>query len=120
MEKFDFDAVIACHAEWKIRLRMMLESGEPALDAADVESDVNCKLGRWLHSDGLRLAGERPYEALVIAHREFHRLAASVVRTAASGRRMEAEAILTGEYVRCSAAVVAAIVELRDRVNREG
>lgn len=112
----DFDEVIEAHVEWKMRLRLLLESGVAGgLRPEEFEADDRCDLGRWLRGTGRRFAAVPVFAALDRSHREFHQAAAKVVRQAADGERLEADATLTGEYARYSVNLVGALMELRRR-----
>lgn len=114
IEPMRFDTFISAHAQWKMRLRTLLDSGDDRLlDPDEAEAGDRCELGAWLCGEGRRHAADPAFELLERAHRDFHRAAASVVKEAAAGRRLEAEALLVGEYARRSAALVNAIIELR-------
>jgi methyl-accepting chemotaxis protein len=107
------DAFIESHAEWKMRLRVLLDSGAAGgLRADDFEAGDRCDLGRWIYGEGRRFADDLQFQALERLHREFHRAAAEVIRFVAEGRRLEAEALLTGDYARHSASLVGALSEL--------
>lgn len=117
----DFDQVIEAHVEWKIRLRLLLESGVPeVLQPDEFEADDRCDFGRWLRGSGRRFAAVPVFAALERSHREFHQAAAKVMRQAARGERLEADATLTGEYARHSVNLVGALMELRRHAGTNG
>lgn len=112
----DFDAAIEAHVEWKMRLRILLDSGEAAIARLDeFEAADRCAFGRWLNGDGRRFAGDPVYATLDRFHGEFHFASAEVVRLAAAGLRLEAEALLAGDYARHSVNLMSALMELRRR-----
>lgn len=77
----DFDKAMAAHADWKVKLRVALDSREP-LDAALICSDKNCELGRWLHGAGRTQCSHAPsFGACVTAHATFHQEAGAVAST---------------------------------------
>ena len=117
----NFDEAISAHAQWKVRLRVILEDpGQAGLKPDEVERDDQCDLGKWIHGEGSMYAGDAAFEALEEAHRQFHLLAADVIRKAGVGRRLEAEAILSGEYLRRSTAVISAITAIKRHAARSG
>ncbi|MFA6957235.1 MAG: CZB domain-containing protein [Thermoanaerobaculia bacterium] len=117
----DFDAAIEAHVEWKMRLRILLDSGEAASAYPDeLEAADRCSFGRWLRSDGRRLESDPVYGALDRFHAEFHRSAATVIHLAAVGERLQAESTLAGEYARNSVNLLSALMELRRRVGAQG
>jgi hypothetical protein len=113
----DFDAAIEAHVEWKMRLRIMLDAGEAAnVQPLEFEAADRCSFGAWLRGEGRRFAEDPVYAALDRFHVEFHRAAAEVIRQAAAGERLQAEATLAGEYARHSVNLLSALMELRRRV----
>ena len=93
-QDFDFDAAIAAHREWKIRLRSaMAEHGQ--LDADTLCRDDQCPLGRWLHGPGGAQWGSKPsFRALVDKHAEFHTCAGEVARRINLGQMDQAERLI--------------------------
>jgi methyl-accepting chemotaxis protein len=91
---FDFDAAIAAHRDWKVKLRQAIaEQGK--LDADAVCRDDRCPLGRWLHGDGQRRWGSQPsFVALVGKHAAFHEAAGEVARRINSGQYEQAERLI--------------------------
>lgn len=113
----DFDAAIEAHVEWKMRLRILLDSGDAAgVHPDEFEAADRCSFGRWLQCDGRRLESDPVFGALDRFHAEFHRSAAAVIRHAAAGERLQAESTLAGEYARNSVNLLGALMELRRRV----
>jgi len=87
----DFDSAIEAHVEWKMRLRILLDSGEAAsVHLDEFESADHCSFGRWLRGDGRRFESDPVYEALERFHVEVHRSAAKLIRQAATGEPTEA------------------------------
>jgi hypothetical protein len=116
----DFDAAIEAHVEWKMRLRILLDSGEAASAHPDAfEAADRCSFGRWLEGDGRRFANDPVYAALDRFHVEFHRAAAAVIRHATAGERLQAESMLAGEYARNSVNLLSALMELRRRAGAQ-
>ncbi len=110
----DFGDAIRAHVEWKLRLRMLLDGqGEP-MSRDVVARDDACELGRWIHGQGRVYLEDPAYAELKEAHARFHQAAAEIVRLAEGGDQQRAVASLeTGEYSKRSAAVVAAIMRMR-------
>ncbi|MCE4537231.1 methyl-accepting chemotaxis protein [Pelomonas sp. P7] len=91
---FDFDAAIAAHREWKVKLRSAI-ADHGRLDAETICRDDRCPLGRWLHGEGGRRWSSRPtFVALVDKHAEFHRTAADVARRINEGLYERAEQLI--------------------------
>ena len=91
---FNFDAAIAAHRDWKVKLRQAIaEQGR--LDADLLCRDDACPLGRWLHGDGKRRWGNRPsFTALLGKHADFHQAAGEVARRINGGQYEQAERLI--------------------------
>jgi methyl-accepting chemotaxis protein len=92
--QFDFDAAIAAHRDWKVKLRQAIaERGR--LDADTLCRDDQCPLGRWLHGEGQRRWSSRPgFVKLVDKHAEFHRAAGEVAHRINGGQYDQAERLI--------------------------
>ncbi len=113
----NFDEAIAAHAQWKVRLRVYLgDPGKGELNPVEIERDDRCDLGKWIHGEGTAFAGDAAFVTLREAHHQFHRVAADVVRKAIAKQLLEAEAILSGEYLRHSTSVISAISAIKRHV----
>lgn len=88
----DFDAAMQAHASWRIRLTGYANGiSREKFDAGETGRDNLCDLGKWLHGEGkAELQGVPEYRQLVIAHAEFHRHAAAIIRAIDEGRADEA------------------------------
>ncbi|NVO05731.1 MAG: CZB domain-containing protein [Rhodoferax sp.] len=64
---------------WKtLRLESMAAGVAP--DVATIRRDDCCELGRWLHSEGARIHGNKPeFQDLLSKHASFHQVAAVAV-----------------------------------------
>ncbi|MEZ4456178.1 MAG: CZB domain-containing protein [Gemmatimonadales bacterium] len=113
----DFDAVIASHRLWKDRIRGSLASGAP-LDWRSIEPDDQCDLGRWIAARAEYLHELPEFNFLREQHARFHRVAAGTVRSAADlpADRVDSLFQAGSQYNAASAACVAAIVALRNRL----
>ncbi|MGE0440344.1 MAG: CZB domain-containing protein [Gemmatimonadales bacterium] len=113
----DFDAVIASHRLWKDRIRESLASGAP-LDWRSIEPDDQCDLGRWIAARASDLHELPEFNFLREQHARFHRVAAGTIRSAAAGPRQRLDSLFQpgSQYNAASAACVAAIVALRNRL----
>jgi methyl-accepting chemotaxis protein len=110
----DIDQAIAAHAQWKVRLRAAIASGE-SVDARSIAADDCCALGKWLHGDARKLLGARPaYQDCVERHAAFHREAGRVAQEINARRFDQAAAMLDGgAYTTASSAVGVAIGRLK-------
>jgi methyl-accepting chemotaxis protein len=103
----DLDTAIAAHAEWKIKLRSAMTTGE-RLDVASISADNCCELGRWLHGPGSAPLRSNPLHAECIGkHAAFHREAGKVAQAINARQYDQAESMLASgsAYVGASSAV---------------
>lgn len=116
----NFDDAIVAHAEWKLTLTLYL-NGEGRLDANIVCQDNQCKLGKWLYSDGKKYANEHAYEHLRAVHAKFHQSAAQVIKTVDDAQIDAAKNLIApgSEYAKVSASVIEAISAIKRRVDEK-
>ena len=107
----DFDAAMAAHTDWKVNLRVALET-KAVVDADRARSDCNCALGKWLHGEArARWGADESYRQCVAAHREFHDAAGEVASTINSrafdqaGRMLESGARFSAASMKVAVAV---------------
>ncbi|AZS22519.1 MULTISPECIES: CZB domain-containing protein [unclassified Caulobacter] len=114
----DFDAAMAAHADWKVNLRIAMET-RAHVDVERASSDCNCALGRWLHGEAKsRLAGDRTYLQCVEAHRDFHKSAGEIAVAINRGDTATAARLLEGgsPFSTASLQVAVAIRRLKTAV----
>lgn len=118
--KMNFDEAIVAHAEWKLKLTLYLQ-GEGKLDPSVIRQDNQCKLGKWIYSDGRKYQNETAYEELRRLHADFHRCAACVVESVDQGNKAEAKQQIApeSEYSTVSAKVIDAIGVVKRRVEEK-
>ncbi len=91
----DFDGAIRAHTNWMLRLFGYAKgSSKEKLNPHVIEQDNVCDLGKWLHSEGQKLASEPEYLQLVKAHAAFHKAAGALVDMVDQGKRSAAELLL--------------------------
>ena len=118
--KMNFDEAIVAHAEWKLKLTLYLQ-GEGKFDHAIVCQDNQCKLGKWIYSDGKKYANEPAYEHLRQVHAKFHACAGSVIQAVDSKNIDDAKKMIASgnSYEEISATVINAISAVRRRVEEK-
>lgn len=117
----DGKTAIDAHVKWKERLHDYITgASKEALTVADVMSDEQCALGRWLHAEGREHYGHLPvFRRVEQVHHHFHECAAEVLEAAQAGNPGKAIDLLEeGEYAIASDEVTAALVELFQEVRR--
>lgn len=113
----DFPAAMLAHLNWKKRFAAHLDGWE-RLDAAMVEKDNLCELGKWIH-ESTRLSQLAEFEALKEEHAAFHRAAAEIIRRTNGLPVQQAKRMLETDaaYNAASSSCVTAIATLRDRLS---
>ena len=114
----NFDEAIRAHAAWKMKLHNYISAADKSLKPAEVKADNRCDLGKWIHGDGLRLAGVPEYVTLKAEHARFHIAAAEIVERANAGQNVSAELVLGGKspFATTSTAVVGAVMAIRGKI----
>lgn len=120
---FDFDAAIAAHIDWKMKLSKYLEKPDGSLQHQNVCQDNACALGKWLYGDGQKFKEqhEKIFEELRHSHAGFHKTAGEIIKLINDGQKVEAERLLRpgGSYIQISEKTVTLINQLKNLVNPE-
>lgn len=113
----DFNAAILAHSAWKRKLTQYLAKPDKSIDPAELEKDDRCDLGRWIYSEGKKLASDPTFKELTKEHADFHKAAADVVRRANAGKSVSEEVALGARspYARATTAVVHALSVLKQK-----
>ena len=105
---------ITGHMAWRSRLLTAIQDRSPP-DPVVVRSDCNCALGKWLYGDGRQHSQRKEYICVLEEHKEFHRIAASVVDCIVANKLDEAKSsVENGAFRRQSRIVIMAIDNLRN------
>ncbi len=115
---FDFDAAIAAHIDWKMKLSRYLQNPDGSLDSAKVGVDNACALGKWIYGDGAHHQHHSEFPTLKHSHADFHSTAAKVISLISEGKKSTAAAILepSGHYSVISEKTVSLIRALKNKV----
>ncbi len=109
---------IVAHVAWKGRLRSAIEGGELP-DAAMIRADDQCDLGKWICKIGTSYQHLPEFQELKSQHARFHRVAADVIEMIEKGDADMAHSELeSGDYAKASMQVIAAIGNLRNKIDR--
>jgi len=114
----DIEKAIGNHALWMSHLRDAIGQASPTVDVAQVRAEDQCEFGKWLYGSRLSVEDRASsvYQDVKRLHADFHRLAAQVVELAASGRPLDAYALLYGEYITMSGRLAIAMRAWQDRL----
>jgi len=111
----NLDSAIDAHSQWKVKLRSAIAARE-TVDAATLEKDNCCPLGKWLHGDARAKYGQMTaFTTCVDAHAVFHREAGRVARLINGAQYPQAESALAAgsPYANASSATGVAILRLK-------
>ncbi len=88
---FDLENAKTAHKVWRLRFKKFIE-GKEDIDPSEFVSHRDCKLGKWIYSDGLKEFGEMiEFKRLEAFHKEFHEIAKSIIYDVKSGRNANIE-----------------------------
>jgi methyl-accepting chemotaxis protein len=115
----DFDEAVGTHSRWKREVRRYLGRQDGSLRPAEVSLDNKCELGQWIYGEGAQYSSFPEYTKLKYEHARFHLAAGELVRKANSGDLIaaEAEPCSSSDFSTSSAAVVIAIMAMKNRVS---
>lgn len=121
VEGLDFQAAVAAHQKWKVRLRDCIDgTSQETLDPRVVCQDNQCVLGKWINGQGgSRFATSPAFAKLKATHAEFHICASEVLISVYSGKKAAAEEKLSDEFSRLSLRVQRHLSELFLEANKE-
>jgi len=76
----------AWHRNFALHIDLAVQGREGLhLSAAEIGDDHLCQLGRWLHDNAAKLAGQPAYQHLLSRHAEYHVQAEKVIRAHLAG-----------------------------------
>jgi hypothetical protein len=85
-------AALEAHEAWNAKLRQAIQTGDCPTSVEQASRDDACTFGKWLHGNpSFQREHPKQWQKLHDLHEQFHRLAASVLERAVSGRKAEAE-----------------------------
>ncbi len=111
----DFPGAMRAHSDWRKRLVDYISGAGEKLDAATVECDDRCALGKWIYGDARQLAHVPVFESLRGSHAHFHQCAGKVIRCFDKGDGGGARALLAGDFATASRATLDGLRALRDQ-----
>ena len=109
----EIDKAIAAHGMWKVRLKSAISTGTSEMPVATIRTDNQCAFGQWLYGQTLSASDKATpnYKTVKDLHAEFHKVAAKVAEFALSGKKDEAENVLSHEFAATSVKLTAAMME---------
>jgi len=107
------DTAIGAHGMWKARLKSAISTGKSEVPVATIKLDNQCAFGQWLYGSTLSATDKATpnYKTVKDLHAEFHKVAAKVADLALSGKKDDAEKILSTEFSTASIKLTAAMME---------
>jgi hypothetical protein len=114
----DFREALKAHTMWKVRLSDYFTLADNSLDAAEVEIDNRCVLGKWIYGEGIAYSHIPEYEMLKNYHKDFHKIAANLIRRVNNGEVLDKKEVLglNSEYDTVSMNVSQYILALQRKV----
>ena len=98
----EIDKAIGAHGMWKTRLKMAIDTGAVDTPIETIRLDNQCALGKWLYGTTLNTQDKTTenYKSVQSLHADFHKSAARVAELALSGKKTDAEKMmsLNGEF----------------------
>jgi hypothetical protein len=117
----DFDHALHSHSKRKLELRRVLAKHDHSLDPAEVALDHKCVLGQWIYGEGAQHFNLPEFAKLKFEHSRYHQIAAELVRRANAGKSVaaEMEPCSASDFSTASAAMILAIIAMKQRLSRE-
>lgn len=96
----EISSAITAHGEWKVKLRMAINSGQCETTPDKVKMDNNCSFGKWLHQRILPEDKGAYYSSVVDLHAKFHKEAGKILEIALNGGKEQATSLMDpgGEF----------------------
>jgi methyl-accepting chemotaxis protein len=111
----EIDKAIGAHGLWKTRLKTAIDSGKSEMPVETIREDNQCAFGKWLYGPSLTSADKASshYKTVKDLHAEFHKTAAHVTELAVSGKKADAQSMmsLNGAYAAVSGKLTQAMLE---------
>ncbi len=115
----EIDKAIGAHGMWKTRLKMAIDTGKVDTPVETIRMDNQCVFGKWLYGTTLSSADKSSsdYKNIKTLHAEFHKTAASVAELVLSGKKTEAEKLMSfsGAFTLASTNLTAAMMEWKKK-----
>jgi hemerythrin len=112
---FQLDVAQAWHEMFALHLRLYVSGVENQdYDVATIAKDSVCDLGQWINAHERQLAVLSNFAAVKDAHKEFHRVAAEMVREHQGGNTPAAQELFGGSFNTASSRVTAALQSLAE------
>ncbi|HEX8988136.1 MAG TPA: CZB domain-containing protein [Rhodocyclaceae bacterium] len=109
---------MSSHLIWKLHLEHALAGAEPLNPGltSTVARDVDqCSLGRWIADKAPRYEGIAEFDALMLAHAEFHAEAAAVLEKIEAGDACGARVLMGGPFQAASRRIINALYGMKKR-----
>jgi CBS domain-containing protein len=117
-----FDDAIEMHIQWKTALKKYIEEDIPP-DIQKAEDSHACDLGKWIDREGSRYNHLSSFEAICMAHEQFHRIAAEVISHSDANDKMKARLLIAtdGDLSQSSNKLIKALMDCsRELANSKG
>lgn len=119
----ELDKAIGSHGTWKLRLQLVIATGETDTPVEILRQDDQCAFGKWLYGPAFASMDKASvhYKMVKDFHAEFHRMAAHVATMATDGKNQEAKEMLRhyDEFSELSTRLTRVMVEWKKILMRE-
>lgn len=104
IEEMSLNDALNAHLAWRSRLTNVLNgTSTEQMDLSEVSQDNCCTLGRWIYGAARQKYAHLPeWEALRVAHADFHLCAGEVLKAHQQRNSEAASALLKGPFVQTS------------------
>lgn len=116
---FNCQFASTAHRIFAFKLEMLVDGSDAgACDPASAADHAGCDLGKWLTAHAAELGGMPRYAELERSHRHFHEVAGEMIRLFAAGDVAGARSLGQTGFKAASDAVLAALEEMRDLIDK--
>ena len=99
MSSLDIDVAIAGHKIWRDHLRNFIDGvAQEDITVERARDHTACSLGKWIYGSGEQYNFFDTYSELVDHHRQFHEIAAEIMRLQLAGNHLQAEELLENAF----------------------
>lgn len=114
LAKLNLNEMIEAHSSWTSRLKSVLgHTSDEQLDVSVVSQDNCCTLGKWIYGPAKKMHAHLPeWEALRLAHENFHLCAGEVLKAHQQGNAEVAATLLKGPLANASQLNKDALIKL--------
>jgi methyl-accepting chemotaxis protein len=115
VDRGQIDKGVGAHAMWKSRLQSAIDSGKLEVSLDVVRVDNACAFGKWFLGSDIpeNVKQTAQYQSIKEMHAQFHKAAARVGELAISGKKADAEQMMSenGDFASLSQRLTSALMD---------